>query len=147
MTKLFPNNNSKRKQNSNNISSEYRLLQHLKWKLNTEEGEKSTRYFYSLERHRQTKQTINVLTKAALNAINETHDIITETHNFYKTLYTAEQSDPKKRTEFLNIETPTLNTNHRNLCQGYVTEHELNIALQTMENNKSPGLDGLSTNF
>lgn len=40
-----------------------------------------------------------------------------------------------------------LNTNHRKLCQGYVTEHELHIALQTMENNKSPGLDSLSANF
>ena len=29
----------------------------------TEEGEKSTRYFYSLERQKQSKQTINVLTK------------------------------------------------------------------------------------
>lgn len=66
---------------------------------------------------------------------------------FIKTLYTAEQSDPNKQTEFLNVETPMLNTNHRNLCQGYVTEHELHIALQTMENNKSPGLDGLSANF
>ena len=44
----------------------------------TEEGEKITRYFYSLERQRQMKQTINVLTKANLDTITETNDIITE---------------------------------------------------------------------
>ena len=113
----------------------------------TEEGEKSTRYFYSLERQKQSKQTINVLTKNNLDTITEPHDIITESYDFYKSLYTAQPIDPTRQTDFLNIETPTLTAHDRNLCEGYVTEHELLLALQTMENNKSPGLDGLSTNF
>ena len=85
--------------------------------------------------------------KNNLDTIAKVHDIITETHTFYKNLYTAQQSDPAKQNEFLNIETPTLNPNDRNLCEGYIAENELQIALHTMENNKSPGLDGLSTNF
>ena len=113
----------------------------------TEEGEKSTRYFCSLENKQKAKQTIKVLTKNNLDTITEVHDIITETHTFYKNVYTAQQSDPAKQNEFLNIETPTLNPNDRNLCEGYIAENELQIALHTMENNKSPGLDGLSTNF
>ena len=112
-----------------------------------EEGEKSTRYFYSLESHRQSKQTIKLLTKANLDTLSETRDIIKETHNFYKSLFSAQQNDPTKQTEFLNIETPTLTPNGCNSCEGHVTENELKLALQTMENNKSPGLDGLSTNF
>ena len=113
----------------------------------TEEGEKSTRYFYSLEQQKQSKQTINVLTKDNLDTITELHDIITESYDFYKSLYTAQPTDPNKQTEFLNIETPILTAHDWNLCEGYVTEHELQLTLQTMENNKSPGLDGLSTNF
>ena len=112
-----------------------------------EEGEKSTRYFYSLERQKQSKQTINVLTKMNLDTITKPHDIITESYNFYKSLYTDQPTDPHQQTDFLSIETPTLTTHDQNLCEGYVTEHELQLALQTMENNKSPGLDGLSTNF
>ena len=112
-----------------------------------EEGEKSTRYFYSLERQKQSKQTINVLTKMNLDTITEPHDIITESYNFYKSLYTAQPTDPHQQTDFLSIETPTLTTHDRNLCEGYLTEHELQKGLQTMENNKSPGLDVLSTNF
>ena len=112
-----------------------------------EEGEKSTRYFYSLERRNQTKQTINVVTKDNLDTIPEPSDIITETHTFYKHLYSSEPIDQHKQDAFLQINTPILSTNERNICKGHVTEQELNKALFSMENNKSPGLDGLSTNF
>ena len=47
----------------------------------------------------------------------------------------------------MNIETPILTPHNRNSCKGSITKHELLTALQTMENNKSAGLDGLSTNF
>ena len=36
-----------------------------------EEGEKNTRYFYSLESHRQSKQTIKLLTKDNLDTLNK----------------------------------------------------------------------------
>ena len=113
----------------------------------TEEGEKSTRYFYSLERQHQTKQTINVLTKDNLDTITEPSDLITETHNFYKHLYSSEPTDPHKQDAFLQINTPILSPDERNICEGHVTQHELNKALLSMENNKSPGLEGLTTNF
>ena len=113
----------------------------------TEEGEKSTRYFYSLENHQKSKQTIKLSTKNNLDTITETRDIITETYDFYKDLYSASQINPAKQTDFLNIATPTLKQNDRNFCEGHITEPELQLALQTMDNNKSPGLDGLSTNF
>ena len=112
-----------------------------------EEGEKSTRYFYSLERQHQTKQTINVLTKDNLDTITEPNDLITETHNFYKHLYSSEPIDQHQQDAFLQINTPILSPDERNICEGHVTEHELNKALLSMENNKSPGLDGLTTNF
>jgi len=56
----------------------------------TEEGEKSKRYFYSLERQKQSQQTINVLTKNNLDTITEPHDIITESYDFYTSLYTTQ---------------------------------------------------------
>ena len=42
-----------------------------------EEGEKRTRYFYSLERRNQIR-AINVLTKDSLDTVTEAKDIITE---------------------------------------------------------------------
>lgn len=73
-----------------------------------EEGEKSTRYFY---------------TKNNLDTITETPDIITETHAFYQNLYSSQPADPVKQNEFLNIATPTLAPNGRLLCEGHITEN------------------------
>ena len=96
----------------------------------TEEGEKSMRYFYSLENQHKTKQTIKLLTKKDLVTITETHDIVMETHAFYKNLYTAQETDPTKPDEFLNIETPKLTPNDRNQYEGHITEHELQLVLK-----------------
>ena len=108
----------------------------------TKAGEKSKRYFYSLERQKQSKQTINVLTKVNLDTITAPH-------------HTTSLPNPKTtRNHFilpnqpiLNDETLTLTAHDRNPWEGSVTEHKLQLALQNRENNKSPGLEALSTNF
>ena len=58
-----------------------------------EEGERSTRYFYFLEKSRQANQAIHTLTKDNLDTISEPQDLLKETYNFYKTLFTAEACD------------------------------------------------------
>ena len=113
----------------------------------TKAGEKSKRYFYSLERQKQSKQTINVLTKANLDTITAQDNIITQSYDYQKSLHTAQPTNPNKQTDFLNNETLTLTAHDRNPCEGSGTEHKLQLALQNRENNKSPGLDALSTNF
>lgn len=59
----------------------------------SEEGKKRTKYFYNLEKSRQTDQTIKILTKDNLDTVTEPYDISTEARNFYKTLYSAEPID------------------------------------------------------
>ena len=112
-----------------------------------EEGERSTRYFYSLEKKRQGNQTIHTLTKDNLDTISEPQDLLKETHNFYKALFTAEACDECARNQFFNCDIPRLPEKARESCEGVITERELNNAVKAMENNKSPGFDGLTTNF
>ena len=112
-----------------------------------EEGEKSTRSFYLHERRIQTQQAINVLMKDNLDTVTEAKDITTEAYNFYKDLYSSEPVDQQKQNMFLQIKMPQLSANARDTCEGYISEEELNIALYSMENNKSPGFDGLTTEF
>ena len=95
----------------------------------TEEGEKSIRYFYSLENQQKAKQTIKLLTKNNLDTITETHDIITETHTFYKNLYTAQHPEPHKQTEFLNITTLTLTQHDSDYCEGPMVAHPYHSVL------------------
>ena len=110
-----------------------------------EEGERSTRYFYSLDKSRQADQTIHTLTKENLDTISEPQDLLKETYSFYKTLFTAEGCDESVRNQFLNCDIPRLPEEACESCEGIITEEELSNAVKAMENNKSPGFDGLTT--
>ena len=48
---------------------------------------------------------------------------------------------------FLNNKIPTLNEKLKNTCDQELTIEECGKALRQFENNKSPGADGLTTNF
>ena len=113
----------------------------------TEEGEKSGRYFFSLEKSRKANQTIRVLTKDNLDTVTETRDLLSETRAFYKKLYSAETCDENAQETFLNATIPNLPEDARNSCEGELTEEELRKAVTAMELDKSPGIDGLTTNF
>ena len=112
-----------------------------------EEGEKSTRYFYSLEKSRKAGQTIRVLTKKNLDTVSQPQDLIAETYGFYKDLFSAEKCDESARDRLFSVDIPKLSDEARAWCEGRVTVDELRKALFSMENNKSPGVDGLTTNF
>lgn len=83
-----------------------------------------------------------------LDTVSDTRDIVAETYHFYKNLYTAETTDTSAEQEMLNTYTvPTLPEKDRIPCDEKLTESELHKALLSMENDKSPGNDGLTTNF
>ena len=112
-----------------------------------EEGERSTRYFYSLEKSRKADQTNRVLSKDSLDIVSEPQDLLKETHHFYKQLFTAQPIDVQARDKFLNWAIPKLSDDARESCEGLITEEELRKVVMAMENNKSPGCDGLTSNF
>lgn len=112
-----------------------------------EEGEKSSQYFYSLEK-KQVNHMISSLMKDNEETVTDTYDIIVETRQFYKQLYTAEPIDIKAQVNMFNTyPLPTLPDKERIECDTPLTEGEPQQALSSMENNKSPGIDGLTTNF
>ena len=112
-----------------------------------EDGEKSTQYFYSLEKARQARQSITMLRKDNMDTISDTRDLLSETCNFYSPLYTAEVLDPTAQQSFFQTDIPKLSPVAQHSCEGRITRDELAKASTTMENNKSPGFDGLTTNF
>ena len=60
----------------------------------TEQGERSTHYFFNLEKRQQDRHTIKTLTCDNLDTVTDTRYLITETHNFYRTLFTATETNP-----------------------------------------------------
>ena len=112
-----------------------------------EEGEKSTRFFFSLEKCRHSAQNIRVLTKNNMDTVTETRDLLGEAFSFYKQLYTAQPCDETIQAEFLEGAYPELVEEARDSCEGETTTEELKKAVDAMEKDKSPGLDGITTNF
>ena len=112
-----------------------------------EDGEKSSRYFFSLEKQQKADHTIKVTTRDNMDTVTDPHDLLRETHDFYTNLYSAESCDESVRALFLDVDFPKLTEEARASCDDRLTEEELREALFSMENNKSPGVDGLSTNF
>ena len=69
-------------------------------------------------------QIIKLLTKDN----NETA-ISKKLHSFYKSLYSAKQTDPNAQKQIFDVQTPTLAEEARQSCKGHTTTIELQKAL------------------
>ena len=96
----------------------------------------------------QANHTIKTLTKDNLDVVSDTCDLLAETHHFYKTLYSSDINNNTAQQEMLNTHAiPSLSEQAKISCDSVISENEFLEALKSMENNKSPGIDGLTTNF
>ena len=79
--------------------------------------------------------------------MSDTKGSLSESCAFYKKLYSAEVCGQEAQDGFLNDAIPRLPDDARDLCEGELTEEQLRKAVLLMENDKSPGIDGLTSNF
>ena len=101
-------------------------------------------YFVNLEKQRaNNKIMISLLTEDG--TLVETQDeILKETTNFYKRLYTSEKTDVLAQDYLLNNLKQTLTDEYKYSIEGEITLNELLIAIKSLANEKSPGCDGLT---
>ena len=118
-----------------------------KW---VEEGEKNTSYFLRLEKNNYCNKHITQL-QVNDKLISDPGDILKEEQIFYENLYssnTETASTFNESNEFLeNTEIPKLTEDQKRKCENYLTEKELLTAIKAMKNGKSPGTDGLTSEF
>ena len=108
-------------------------------------NEKNTKFFSSLEKKRSESKVLRQLNVNG-NIINNQSNILLEQHLFYKKLYKKREQSPSFY-NFFNDNVNKLNNEDKLLCEGLLTEFECLNALKQMKNNKSPGSDGLTTEF
>ena len=111
-------------------------------------GEKSNKYFLNLEKKNAVSSTITKLTddnKIVTSQVEVLHEIETFYKNLFKNKNSKTVSSCKDFVQGLN--TPTLNEEDQLLLSIEITELELFSALSEMQDNKSPGNDGLSAEF
>ena len=81
--------------------------------------------------------------------ITDPNIILNEIRNFYESLFKKGDSKrPSQINDFLDkVQLPKLNITEINECDDELSEKELYISLMSMQNNKSPGNDGLTKEF
>ena len=115
-----------------------------------EEGERNTKYFLGLEKARGSLNTIQEL-KQENNSIKDPEEILGEIKLFYQDLY-SKDSDVDENIESINTflynsPFPVLNHEEQVSLENDITIKELGNALSKLNNDSSPGSDGLTTEF
>lgn len=112
-----------------------------------EEGEKPTRFFFRLENRRAQSNSFDSLLDA--NGIEKTEqsDIEAILTNFYQDLFAKDSLDLRVQAQLIDDLELSLTDSDRAACEGSLTKDELFSALKGLRTGKSPGSDGLSTEF
>ena len=111
-------------------------------------GEKSSKIFLNLEKHCAIQGQVQTIVSNEKEITDES-EISAHIASFYETLFKEKLSFKNENlTQYLeNISMPCLSTEKQDSCEGVITEKELFEALKSMQNNTSPGNDGLSKEF
>ena len=114
-----------------------------------EEGEKSTKYFYQLEKKRGKDQMWDKILNDSGNFLRGTQKIQQRQVEFYESLYKSQdlpENGHVRNTFLQNIKTKLSEKSHLNLDKD-ISLTELSSALFKMKNNKSLGQDGICVEF
>ena len=113
-----------------------------------EHGEKSSKFFLSLEKHRQKCNTITSL-KTDNNTYTTDKDILDCAATFYGKLYQSTNPCKKDIDNYLKQikAEKKLSVEESNSCDGKISYDECKTIIKLMKDNRAPGLDGISVEF
>ena len=112
------------------------------------EGEKVSKYFCNLESRNYVSKCMSSLSSKSGNLIQDQKEILNETMQFYKDLYSKrEVKNVDLNALFANFPVPILGEEMTNKLEGPLSYSELLFCLKKSSNNTSPGYDGFSYEF
>ena len=112
-----------------------------------EEGETPTKFFFLQEQIKQKKKHIKTLENDQGETIKDPKQILKLTKTYYEDLHKKFQTSKENQNILLeNITTKLTNTQSENLSTNF-TEKELKCAIDEIQKDKSPGIDGLPIEF
>ena len=114
-----------------------------------QEGEKNTKYFLNLEKRNVVNKTITSLYKSDGTVVTDQEGLLQEQVLYYESLYKNKNTaDPNAYECFKKgVNVKKLNDEEKKCCEGKLTKSECLETLKEMQNNKSPGYDGLTVEF
>ena len=108
-------------------------------------NERPSKFFTQKEKHNASLKYIEKL-ESANGTLDKMDEIKKEVYDFYKNLFQFEEIDQQVADHFLE-DLPKLSTEQKDLCEGVLLKEECLLAIKNMENDKSPGCDGLPAEF
>ena len=111
-----------------------------------EEGERSTAYFFNLEKHNALKKNIRKI-KDNDREITEQSKILDHIAEYYAKLYKKKNVDLLNTNIFTQANIPKLSEEEQSLCEGAITVEECSKIIKLFSKNKTPGNDGLPIEF
>ena len=115
------------------------------------EGDKNTKFFLNLEKSRANSKIIPSLELENGNVVTDQFSILNAQKEYYRSLYNKENNHDNLENHidtFLgDTNIPNLTNPERETCEGLINIEEASKALQMLNNNSSPGPDGLTAEF
>ncbi|XP_014876328.1 uncharacterized protein LOC106938708 [Poecilia latipinna] len=111
------------------------------------EGEKSTAFFLAQEKCKQTNAAINELLNEKGEKVSDIASILEIVQNFYSQLFTSENISTNKINQVVGVIDSSLSQEDSLCCDAPLTEEEIQHAINSLNNNKSPGHDGITSEF
>ena len=116
-----------------------------------EYGEKSSKYFLNLEKRNHVKKHMRKLHNNNSLTTDPTV-ILAKQKRFYQDLYTSTCTNKclnnnAIETFLMNLNIPKLTDEQKDLCEGKIYREECKSILDSFQNNKTPGNDGIPIEF
>ena len=113
----------------------------------TEQGERSTKYFFGLEKSNSKKKNICKLVKDKVE-LYEQEEISKHAVDFYRHLFRSKEPNPDSMKEYItSTNTPVLDSTLKEELDSEFSIGEIDAVYTKLKNNKSPGWDGLTAEF
>ena len=115
-----------------------------------EKGERSTKYFLSLEKRNHSKKCMKKLQLNDSTITDNPAIIPEEQKKYYHKLYSKSDLESPSDVEAIFFDNPALkklNEVEKRRCEGILSYNECFKIVCDMKNNKSPGSDGLNAEF
>ena len=112
---------------------------------NLNNAENPSKYFFQKEVTKGKKKSVTEIRNGDV-VYTKQCDIIKQFENFYTDLFTEEEIDDDICNFFID-NLPMLDDTDKDVCDSDITLDEIYDSVKSMENDKSPGPDGLSKNF
>ena len=105
-------------------------------------GEKSTAYFFNLEKSRAKRKAIYKIIDDKENIIYGREEILEELEIYYKQLFTLQEIEQDKN--YLNdIKFEKVTPDENYVMEAPIQKEEIHLAIKQLNNEKCPGIDGI----